>query len=93
MTRRHSLAVLLVTVWATAALAAGQGVKVPAGKAGLPAASLEALHQMVRPQKGEAPWATIPWLIHVDEARRRAVAEDKPILVYRAGAGETLGRA
>jgi hypothetical protein len=53
----------------------------------------ERLSDIIRPQPGEAKWATIPWLTNLDEARRRSAAEDKPLLVWRAGGGEVLGRA
>ncbi len=51
------------------------------------------VHRLIRPQKGESQWARIPWMTDVSAARRRAVAEDKPILVWRAGGGPVLGRA
>jgi hypothetical protein len=53
----------------------------------------EALHRLIKPQAGEAKWAEIPWLTNLQEARRRAVAEDKPLLLWRAGGGDVLGRA
>jgi hypothetical protein len=53
----------------------------------------EALHRLIKPQAGEAKWAEIPWLTNLQEARRRAVAEEKPLLLWRAGGGDVLGRA
>jgi hypothetical protein len=52
-----------------------------------------ALHRLIKPQPGEAKWAEVPWLTNLQEARRRAVAEDKPLLLWRAGGGDVLGRA
>lgn len=47
---------------------------------------------LIKPQANDSPWARIPWLTNLDEARKRAVAEDKPLLVWRAGGGAILGR-
>jgi len=51
------------------------------------------LASMIKPQPGESKWAEIPWLSNVADARQKAVAQDKPILVWAAGGGEPLGRA
>jgi hypothetical protein len=59
----------------------------------IPADQFARLHALVKPQPGESRWATIPWLTNLPEARRRAVAEDRPLFVWRAGGGEVLGRA
>jgi hypothetical protein len=52
-----------------------------------------ALHRLIRPQPGESPWARVPWLTNLDEARKRSAKEDKPLFIWRAGGGEVLGRA
>jgi len=44
------------------------------------------LHKMIKPQAGESRFQEIPWLLSVWEARKKATAEGKPILVW-AGAG------
>ena len=54
---------------------------------------LAPLQKLIRPQPGESKWATIPWLTDLQEARRKAVAEDRPLFVWRAGGGDVLGRA
>jgi len=54
---------------------------------------LAPLQKLIRPQPGESKWVAIPWLTNLQEARRKAVAEDKPLFVWRAGGGEVLGRA
>ena len=46
-----------------------------------------------KPQPGESKWAAIPWLTNLKEARERAVSQDKPLFLWRAGGGDTLGRA
>jgi hypothetical protein len=51
------------------------------------------LHRLAKPQPGESLWARIPWLTNLQEARKRAVAQDKPLFLWRAGGGDTLGRA
>jgi len=86
---------LVAALLAGAALAAGaeKSVRVPRDSQALPKGTFEKLHTLIKPQPGESKWATIPWLISLPEARKRAVAEGKPIFVWRAGGGETLGRA
>ena len=46
----------------------------------------------IKPQRGESPWREIDWLTNVTEARRRAVAEDKPIVIFTAADGSPLSR-
>jgi hypothetical protein len=46
----------------------------------------------IKPQPGESPWREIPWLTDVTEARRKAVAEDKPIIILTAADGSPLSR-
>src|SRR5262249_23744935 len=48
------------------------------------------LHAMIKPQRGEAPWAEIAWITDLWEARKKAAAEGKPILFWSAS-GEPLG--
>lgn len=52
-----------------------------------------ALARLIKPQPGESRWASISWLTNLKEARERAVREDKPLFLWRAGGGDTLGRA
>jgi hypothetical protein len=51
-----------------------------------------AVYALIKPQAGESKWASVPWLTNLQEARRRAVAEDKPLLLWRSGGGDVLGR-
>jgi hypothetical protein len=46
----------------------------------------------IKPQKGESPWREIPWLTSVTEARRKAAAEDKPLVIFTAADGSPLSR-
>ena len=46
---------------------------------------------LIKPQKGESRWAQIPWLLSVREARRKAAAEGKPMLVWSGGGAAPLG--
>lgn len=63
-------------------------------KAALTPASFPALHALIRPQEHEWRHLRVEWLTDVVAARRRAAAEDKPLVVlYTGGAGynEPLG--
>jgi len=46
----------------------------------------------IKPQPGESPWREISWLTNITEARRRAVAEDKPLAIITAADGSPLCR-
>ena len=56
------------------------------------ASEFERLHREILPAPGESPWREIPWIISVTRARERAVAEDKPIIIFTAADGSPLGR-
>lgn len=50
------------------------------------------LHAMIKPLAGEFAWRDeIPWLLSLGEARAKAVAEGKPILIWNAADGSPLG--
>jgi hypothetical protein len=65
-----------------------------AGRAEGPIAAdqFDELSRLIKPQPGESRWAAIPWVTNLKEARERAVAEDRPLLVWRSGGGDVLGR-
>ena len=46
----------------------------------------------IKPQPGESPWRQIAWLTNVTEARRKAIAEDKPLVIFTAADGSPLSR-
>jgi hypothetical protein len=48
--------------------------------------------EVVKPQPKESPWREIEWVTNVTEARRRAVAEGKPLVIFTAADGSPLGR-
>ncbi len=56
----------------------------------LPPKQFAALHALIKPQPGEDKWAEIPWLTSLWEARRKAAAEGKPILLWEMD-GNPLG--
>jgi hypothetical protein len=58
----------------------------------IPVADFGRLFEMIRPQPGESPWREVDWLTDVTEARRRSVAEDKPLVIFTAADGSPLGR-
>jgi hypothetical protein len=49
------------------------------------------LHRLIKPQPGELRFHEIPWLIDVWEARKKAAAEGKPILVWSGAGGSPVG--
>lgn len=52
---------------------------------------IETMHAAVRIRPGEARWFEVPWQTSLTEARKKAAAEGKPILVASMGAGDFLG--
>jgi len=48
------------------------------------------LHALIKPQSTEEKWTSIPWLTGLWEARTRAAAEGKPILLWEMD-GHPLG--
>ena len=62
------------------------GLLVPAG------GELVDLLEVVKPGEGESPWREIGWMTDVTEARQKALAEDKPLVIFTAADGSPLGR-
>lgn len=58
----------------------------------LPDGAWRTLIDEIKPHAGESPWREIAWLTDVSEARRRASAQDKPIVIFTAADGSPLGR-
>ena len=48
------------------------------------------LHALIKPHPGEEKWTEIPWLSSLWDARKRAAAEGKPILLWEMD-GHPLG--
>jgi hypothetical protein len=56
------------------------------------AADFDRLLAAIKPQQGESPWREIRWLTNVTEARRKASAENKPLVIFTAADGSPLSR-
>jgi hypothetical protein len=54
------------------------------------AKEFQQLRALIKPHQGEEKWAQIPWLTSLWEARQRAAAEGKPILLWEMD-GNPLG--
>ena len=48
------------------------------------------MHALIKPKPDESKWEQIPWLVSLWEARQRAAAEGKPILLWEMD-GHPLG--
>lgn len=57
----------------------------------VPDSQFESALKMVRRQKGEWPWAEIPWRIHFKDAQKVAAEEGKPILIVQCAQGSVCG--
>ena len=58
---------------------------------GLPPDRFDGLRDLMRPQPGESRWRDVAWLTSLHEARVRAAAEGKPILLWSGGGAPPLG--
>ena len=54
------------------------------------AEQLDKLHALIKPQADEDKWMQIPWQTSLWEARKKAAAEGKPILLWEMD-GNPLG--
>jgi hypothetical protein len=61
------------------------------GQDGIPAEQFDTLRKLIRPQDGESRWRDIDWLTSLREARVRAAAEGKPILLWSGGGAPPVG--
>jgi hypothetical protein len=84
-------------IW-VGALAQSAGADEPvtprSAKADLTPQNFAALHTLIRPHDHEWRHLRVQWLTDVAAARKKAIAEDKPIIIcYTGGAGynEPLG--
>jgi hypothetical protein len=53
-------------------------------------AEFDRLHGLIKPAATEANWARVPWRTSLWEARQKAAAEGKPILLWEMD-GHPLG--
>jgi hypothetical protein len=58
---------------------------------GIPADQFGRLRELIRPQEGESNWRRIDWLTSLHDARVKAAAEGKPILLWSGGGAPPLG--
>ena len=79
---------LLLAVWSSAAAVDAVADEIPE----IPRDDLARLLGQIKPQPGESPWREVPWVTNVTEARRRAIAEGKPIVIFTAADGSPLSR-
>jgi hypothetical protein len=73
-----------------AALVAASLVAVAGAAEPITPQTFEELRAAIRPHKEEGAWARIPWLTSLWEARQRAAAAGKPILLWEMD-GNPLG--
>jgi hypothetical protein len=66
----------------------GWAALVPGAKP-IPTDQFDLLQKLIKPPEDEA-WLKIPWMIDLNEARRKAAKEGKPLIVFGT-AGPTLG--
>ena len=52
--------------------------------------SLAELHALIKPQAAEEAWSKVPWMTSLWEARQKAAAAGKPILLWEMD-GHPLG--
>ena len=57
---------------------------------GLSLAEFEKAHKLIRPQPGESRWREVPWLTSLWDARQKAAATGKPIVVFTGSGGAPL---
>jgi hypothetical protein len=96
ITRVTSPATILAGVLACATLASAGDkpmtpIKAPPEPAAIKAEQFGKLHALIKPQPGELRFHEIPWLIDVWEARKKAAAEGRPILVWSGAGGAPIG--
>ena len=57
----------------------------------LKSGDFDRLHALIKPGFGESRWAEIPWMSCLWEARKKAAAEGKPLLIWYAAEGNPIG--
>ena len=57
----------------------------------IPPEQFDALNKLIKPQPGELLFQQIPWLLSVHDARVKAAAEGKPLLIWSGSGGAPLG--
>ena len=57
----------------------------------IPPEQFDAISKLIKPQPGELLFQQIPWLLSVHDARVKAAAEGKPLLIWSGSGGAPLG--
>jgi hypothetical protein len=57
----------------------------------IPPEQFARLHKLIKPGPGELRFHEIPWLLDVTQARKKAAALGKPILVWSGAGGAPIG--
>ena len=57
----------------------------------IPPDQFDSLYKMIKPRAGESLFWNVPWLTSMREARRKAAAEGKPIIVWSGSGGAPVG--
>ncbi len=57
----------------------------------IPPERFGSLRELIRPDVSESRWREVAWLTSLQEARLRAAAEGKPILLWSGGGAPPLG--
>ena len=65
-------------------------IPAPAAKPSITEDQFQRLHTLIKPKAEDAKWEQIPWLSSLWEARKKAAAEGKPILLWEMD-GNPLG--
>ena len=57
----------------------------------LPTDQFGSFRELIRPHVGESRWREVEWLTSLQDARQRAAAEGKPILLWSGGGAPPVG--
>jgi hypothetical protein len=89
MIARFSVALLALITAGQPCATAREAQEKPAPKqATIAPEQFDSLVQLIRPdvQRGETKWLEVAWMTNTFEARKKAAAEDKPIVVWTMSA-------
>ena len=57
----------------------------------IPSDQFGSLRELIRPHVGESRWREVEWLTSLQDARQRAAADGKPILLWSGGGAPPVG--
>ena len=93
VTRTTILGLLVFTLFVSDPAPGQEKAPAPATEAWarkLLAEDFDAVHKVIKPQPGESRWREVPWLTSLWEARQKAAAAGKPIMVFTGSGGAPL---